>query len=76
MINEVCNDFWSMCPNKYFETATQTIFLGVGRDIFRMEKIEINRHHDTMKLGLTFKTFGMDLFYIPFQNKTAPRFCL
>ena len=40
----------------------------IGLAIFRMRKIEIYRHHDTILYGLIFKTFGMYLFPIIFVN--------
>ena len=41
---------------------------GIGLAIFRMKKIEIDLHHDTILYGLIFKTLGMYLFPIIFVN--------
>ena len=45
--------------------------IGCGLAIFRMKKIEIDLHHDTILYGLIFKTLGMYLFPIIAEAETT-----
>ena len=60
------NQFILISYTKYF--GPFLFFLALDRLLIEYKKIEFCRQHDTMKLRLIFKTFGMDLFPIIFLN--------